>query len=641
MSLSHTPEDLVSSFKDSYLRGELIFAIDLFLSASASLLAILNVREILGYPYYSNDFPVLYLATSLIASVIFFLANKTHCIIIRHLGARDVIPFAVAVVGKGLALLLVMSLGDAYSRILLIIIIMDMILTAVFLLGVRVAMILAYDFVSRRLQRRSSQQQILVYGITDKSVAVIKRLQGSLSYNVCGFLERTSSFSRTYLVERLPVFSFSDDRRLDSIIRDNQIGSIVFSNDRDLQAEADGLLPYCAKRGIKTLIVPNMDEITEGQPLLHPRAVKVEDLLGRSEITISLGEIRAFFTGKVVMVTGAAGSIGSELVRQLANFGAKEIILYDNGETPMHNLRLDLAEKYPTLHFVPLIGDVRHPERLDYAFRTWHPQVVFHAAAYKHVPLMEENPCEAVLVNVFGTKNVADKCLEYGAERMVMVSTDKAVNPTNIMGCTKRLAEIYVQSLGLAVERGEVAGKTRFVTTRFGNVLGSNGSVIPRFREQIAKGGPVTVTHPDITRFFMSIPEACRLVMEASTMSTGNQIFVFDMGQPVKIDQMARRMITLAGFTPDKDIMIEYTGLRPGEKLYEELLSNEENTLPAFHKRIRIAQVREYPYKEADAVVARLTALARDVRIEDMVRLMKDTVPEFKSENSRFKKLDK
>ena len=254
---------------------------------------------------------------------------------------------------------------------------------------------------------------------------------------------------------------------------------------------------------------------------------------------------------------------------------------------------------------------------------------------------MEENPCEAVLVNVYGSKNVADKCLEYDVEKMVMISTDKAVNPTNIMGCTKRLAEIYVQSLGLAIENGERQGKTKFVTTRFGNVLGSNGSVIPRFREQIAKGGPVTVTHPEINRFFMTIPEACRLVMEAATMSTGNQIFVFDMGEPVKIDMLARRMITLAGFTPDKEIKIEYTGLRPGEKLYEEVLSDKESTLPAFHERIRIAKVREYQYDEVLTTINQLESLARKVLIPDMVKLMKKTVPEYISGNSEYSKFDK
>ena len=632
--------NIISSFKDSYLRGELIFVADLILSFLASLIAYFGVSMLTGAAVGTPNFLSKYLLTAVVVSAILFMITKTHCIIIRHLSHRDVIPFTLVSVLKGVTVLLVMSLNGGYSDRLLLIVVLDLLLTGIFLLGIRIAMILVYDFINRKLLERGNLQQLLVYGISDKSVALIKRLQNSTRYTVRGFLERTPAFDHTYLVERLPVFNYTDDRRLDSIIRDNRISGILFSSDKDVQAEADGLLNYCAKHHLKTLIVPNLDELEEGQPLLHPREVKVEDLLGRSEIKISVGEIRQFFTGKVVMVTGAAGSIGSEIVRQLANFGVSKVVLYDNAETPMHNLRLELEEKHPGLAFVPVVGDVRHPERLDYAFRTWHPQVVFHAAAYKHVPLMEENPCEAVLVNVFGSKNVADKCLEYGVERMVMISTDKAVNPTNIMGCTKRLAEIYVQSLGLAVQHGEVEGKTRFVTTRFGNVLGSNGSVIPRFREQIAKGGPVTVTHPDITRFFMSIPEARRLVLEASTKSDGNQIFVFDMGQPVKIDQMARRMISLAGYTPDVDIQIEYTGLRPGEKLYEELLSNEENTVPSFHKRIRIAQVREYSYPEAQSVMNKLTVLAKQVRIEDMVRLMKQTVPEFKSENSKFKKFD-
>jgi FlaA1/EpsC-like NDP-sugar epimerase len=441
-------------------------------------------------------------------------------------------------------------------------------------------------------------------------------------------------------LDRLPVYRFKDDKQLERAILDNKIDAVLFTRDTDAQYERDGLIPYCTQHRVKTLIIPTVDEVTDKKSFFHPRAVKVEDLLGRKEITISLDEIKANFHGKVVMVTGAAGSIGSELVRQLATFGVKKLVLYDNAETAMHNLRLELEERFKDLDFVPVIGDVRHPERLDFAFRSWHPQVVFHAAAYKHVPLMEENPCEAVLVNVYGSKNVADKCLEYDVEKMVMISTDKAVNPTNIMGCTKRLAEIYVQSLGLAIDKGERQGKTKFVTTRFGNVLGSNGSVIPRFREQIAKGGPVTVTHPDINRFFMTIPEACRLVMEAATMSTGNQIFVFDMGEPVKIDLLARRMITLAGFTPDKEIKIEYTGLRPGEKLYEEVLSDKENTLPAFHERIRIAKVREYEYEDAEKDVEELELLARKVRIPEMVKFMKEVVPEFKSQNSKYQEFD-
>ena len=417
--------------------------------------------------------------------------------------------------------------------------------------------------------------------------------------------------------------------------------AILFVTKDEANKEKDRVVKWAVDENIKILFAPPIEESAEGIPTLPIRNIDIEDLLMREEIKISMDEVIANFKDKVVMVTGAAGSIGSELCRQLATFGVKELVLYDNSETPMHNIRLELEEKYPGLTFTPIIGDVRITARLDYVFRKWKPQVVFHAAAYKHVPLMEENPCEAVLVNVAGSRNVADKCVEYGAEMMVMVSTDKAVNPTNIMGCTKRLAEIYVQSMGLAMEQGKVAGKTKFVTTRFGNVLGSNGSVIPRFRDQIAKGGPVTVTHPEITRFFMTIPEACRLVMEAATMSSGNQIFVFDMGESVKIDELARRMIRLAGFTPDKDIMVEYSGLRPGEKLYEEVLSNKENTIPTDHDRIMIAKVRSYDYEDARTVADELERLSRAVEIPDMVRLMKRTVPEFKSKNSRFEVYDK
>ncbi len=394
--------------------------------------------------------------------------------------------------------------------------------------------------------------------------------------------------------------------------------------------------------GLKLYIAPTIDEMPEGKLLSAGiRKIKIEDLLGRSEIKIDMEKIHENFAGKRVLVTGAAGSIGSELCRQLAGMGVGELIMFDNAETPLHNVRLEFDDNFKGLKFTPVIGDVRQTKRLDYVFRKFKPQVVFHAAAYKHVPLMEENPCEAVLVNVIGSKNVADKCVEYGVERMVMVSTDKAVNPTNIMGCTKRLAEIYVQSLGLAIEKGIVKGKTTFVTTRFGNVLGSNGSVIPRFTEQIVKGGPVTVTHPEIRRFFMTIPEACRLVMEAATMADGTQIFVFDMGTPILISELARRMIELAGYEPGTEIKIEYTGLRPGEKLYEEVLATKENTIPTPHDRIFVAKVREYSYSDAADIAVKLESLSRDVLIPEMVVLMKRTVPEFKSKHSVFEKYDK
>lgn len=410
---------------------------------------------------------------------------------------------------------------------------------------------------------------------------------------------------------------------------------ILFPYYADAQRESDRLLKYCYKCGLQTLISPSIDTISDGQIPKPIRKIKIEDLLGREEINISMQEIEENFTGKTVLVTGAAGSIGSELCRQLARLGIRELVMYDNAETPLHNLRLEFEGSYPDLKFTPVIGDVRFPARLDFVFRMFHPQVVFHAAAYKHVPLMEENPCEAVLVNVAGSRNVADKCIEYGVEKMVKISTDKAVNPTNIMGCTKRLAEIYVQSLGLAIAGGKVKGKTKFVTTRFGNALGSNGSVIPRFKEQIANGGPVTVTHPEITRFFMTIPEACRLVMEAATISAGNEICVFDMGESVKIVHLAKQMIELSGFRVGEDIKIEFTGLRPGEKLYEEVLADNENTVPTSYERIRIARVREYEYDNVRTVISRLEELSHAVDIPPVIDLMKIMVPEYHTENSK------
>ena len=307
----------------------------------------------------------------------------------------------------------------------------------------------------------------------------------------------------------------------------------------------------------------------------------------------------------------------------------------------MHNIRLELEEKFPDVHFEPVMGDIRMENRVESVFRRFHPQMVFHAAAYKHVPLMEENPCEAVHTNVYGTRIVANMAVKYGVEKFVMISTDKAVNPANVMGASKRLAEVYVQSLGVAINNGSIEGRTQFITTRFGNVLGSNGSVIPRFKEQLAKGGPLTVTHPEITRYFMTIPEACRLVLEATFMGKGGEIFVFDMGTPVKIVDLALRMIEFSGLEPGKDIEIKFTGLRPGEKLYEELLATKENTIPTENKKIMRAKVREYDYNVVDNAIDELTDLAIKVEKVEMVKKMKQILPEYKSMNSEYEKLDK
>lgn len=534
--------------------------------------------------------------------------------------------------------MLILPFRDTFYAVLIA---LDMCLTIVFLLMVRVAMIIAYDTLREKVISSRKRANVMVYGVDDKAVATVTRLVNSSHYNVIGYLNYGRRL-RGQFINGTKIFYFENKDDIKLFHERFFVDAILFARESAVKNEADRLVEYCQESDVKVLVSPGIDEVVDGKIMKSSiREVKIEDLLGRDEIKISMEEIVENFSGKTVMVTGAAGSIGSELCRQLASFGPKKLVLFDNGETPMHNLRLELEERFKGLDFVPVIGDVRQEPRLDYVFRTYRPQVVFHAAAYKHVPLMEENPCEAVRVNVAGSRNVADKCIQYDVEKMVMISTDKAVNPTNIMGCTKRLAEIYVQSLGLAIERGEVKGRTKFVTTRFGNVLGSNGSVIPRFREQIAKGGPITVTHPDITRFFMTIPEACRLVMEAATMSTGNQIFVFDMGESVKIDTLARRMITLAGFVPNKDIMIEYTGLRPGEKLYEEVLSNTENTDPTSHDRIRVAKVREYEHEKAKEVMTELERLSIVVEIPEMVKLMKATVPEFISKNSHFEQYDK
>ena len=501
-------------------------------------------------------------------------------------------------------------------------------------------MITVYRFFLNKRQAKRACKRVVLFGTGDKSIAAVVRLENSTHYKVVGFLTEDPQPSNL-LLANLPVFTYQNEDRFEQMINDYDVDAVIFTSEIDARRERDGLVKLCLKKNVKPLIIPNIDDMTGRVLHNNVRNVKIEDLLGREEIIISMDAIKKNFKDKVVMVTGAAGSIGSELCRQLAGFGVQKLILFDNTETPMHNIRLELEEKFPNLTFLPVIGDVRQGPRVDFAFRTYRPQIVFHAAAYKHVPLMEENPCEAIRVNVHGTHTVADKCIEYDVEKMVMISTDKAVNPTNVMGCSKRIAEIYVQSLGLAIERGEMEGRTTFVTTRFGNVLGSNGSVIPRFREQIEKGGPITVTHPEITRFFMTIPEACRLVMEAATFSTGTQIFVFDMGESVKIDDLAKRMVDLAGLKLGEDIQIVYTGLRPGEKLYEEVLSNKENTTATSHNRIYVAKAREYSYQDALAAVEVMEEHSIFVRIPEMVVKMKEFVPEFISKNSVFEKYDK
>ncbi len=609
-------------------------------------MAVLIIASLLIPGYELNQSNILeWLLFSLFSTAVSFWYYRVYRAIIRYFTLRELARLSRSVLGKEVLLYLCMGLfsqlgfGNGFLFGMLFV---DFFVTLGALMLIRVVMIVVYDRIKTHVVADSKIRRVLVYGVSDKSASMVSRLQNSPHYKVSGFIAYGKNSAGRQLAG-MNVLYFTQLKDVKHLTSEGGgvIDGVLFPYVADARAEQNRLIKFCQESGLKTYIMPGIDEITGGKPVNnYIRKIKIEDLLGRPEIKISMNEIMADFQDKVVLVTGAAGSIGSELCRQLTTFGIKRLILFDNAETPLHNIRLELEDKYPGLDFVPIVGDVRSIPRLDFVFRKYAPQIVFHAAAYKHVPLMEENPCEAVGVNVTGSRQVADKCVEYNIEKMVMVSTDKAVNPTNIMGCTKRLAEIYIQSLGLAIERGEVAGKTKFVTTRFGNVLGSNGSVIPRFREQIEHGGPITVTHPDITRFFMTIPEACRLVMEAATFATGTQIFVFDMGKSVKIVTLAERMIHLAGLEVGRDIRIEYTGLRPGEKLYEEVLATKENTIPTKHERIFVAKVREYPYADACSVADQLTDLATSVTIPDMVKLMKKTVPEFKSKNSVYEQFD-
>lgn len=634
--------DLIKKYAiERYVSSGIIAMIDIIISTIASVLTIVVVEVILANISISTHTAIQLVISAIIATLIGVLAMRTHRIIIRHSTISDIWKLAIATLIKEMFIAIcVITLLNFYELNLVVILIFDSLLTFCFFVLMRMAMVVVYDTIKHNFISTDLRRNVFIYGSSDKSTALKVRLENSPHYKVVGFIQYEAS-SANLSGLKLYHFKGSSTEDLEKFFANRGVKHVLFPNYDTLKDESERLIPFCTSHNIKILVAPPIDEAIDGNiPQSAIREIKIEDLLGREEIKISMNEIISNFAGKTVLVTGAAGSIGSELCRQLTGFGISKLVMFDNAETPMHNIRLELEDKHKNLPIVPIVGDVRQPNRLEYVFSKHKPQVVFHAAAYKHVPLMEENPCEAVLVNVFGSRNVADMCIKHGAEMMVMISTDKAVNPTNIMGCTKRLAEIYVQSLGTALANGKVEGKTKFVTTRFGNVLGSNGSVIPRFREQIIAGGPVTVTHPEITRFFMTIPEACRLVMEAATMSGGNQIFVFDMGESVKIVKLAERMIELAGFKVGRDIEIKFTGLRPGEKLYEEVLSNSENTIETDHAKIRIAKVREYDYNDAAEGVDKLRELAYDVQIIEMVKLMKQIVPEFKSQNSDFAKLD-
>lgn len=641
--MEKTLRGIVQYARKNYFSYWVILGIDTVISVLCSLIAYAVIHYMAHVPM--TDWMLCKLiGVSFVSSIAGALIFHTYRNTIRFSQARELWRVMCAVLFK-IACLAVISYWVIYETELpdnyrIFYLLFDCLLTLVTLTVFRVSLIIVYDLLLDWVNKKNTR--ILIYGVDEKSVALKFRLRDSAHYKVAGFYTYGKNNSRRRLTD-LPIYYFETEEDFNRIIKKHSIQGILFARYEDSRLEENRLLEYCKSGAVKTLIAPTISEAdSDGNFHQWVRPIKIEDLLGRAEININLSQVAEEFRGKVVLVTGAAGSIGSELCRQLVQMGIQKLIMFDSAETPLHNVRLEFEKNYPTIDFVPVIGDVRVKERVRMVFELYHPQIVFHAAAYKHVPLMEENPCEAVLVNVTGSRQVADMAVEYDAEKMIMVSTDKAVNPTNVMGCSKRLAEIYVQGLGCAIREGKVKGNTKFITTRFGNVLGSNGSVIPRFREQIENGGPVTVTHPDIIRFFMTIPEACRLVMEAATMGEGNEIFVFEMGKAVKIVDLATRMIELAGYHPGEDIKIEFTGLRPGEKLYEEVLSDKENTLPTGNKKIMIAKVRRYEYADVLDTYAEFEKLSRAVKIIDTVKLMKKVVPEFKSKNSpKFEVLDK
>ena len=567
-----------------------------------------------------------------------FRIFHTYNGIIRYSSFSDLLRIGIAVVLamaiEGLILLIVPEnpylLPFSFSDIILM-----GLMVVVFMWGMRVWVKTIYESISKR----KDTEKAYILGVQSGGVAIAKSIRSSADspYSLEGFVSPDAVMRHVMLMGvRVHLF----DESLPQEMLDNDVTTLIVSPlTMDILRENENIVNGLVDAHVKIMVMNQAREWDGKEDIrltdLHP--VDVEDLLPREKIEVDMNAAARLIQGNVVMITGAAGSIGSEMVRQIATYRPQRLVLIDQAETPMHDVRLEVKEKWPEIVSETIVATITDKRLMEQLFRKYRPEYVFHAAAYKHVPMMEDNPYEAVINNVNGTRIIADLAVKYGAKKFVMVSTDKAVNPTNVMGCSKRICEIYVQSLDKAIKDGKREGQTQFVTTRFGNVLGSNGSVIPIFQKQIMRGGPITVTHPDIIRYFMLIPEACKLVIEAGTMGNGGEIFVFDMGNPVKIADLAKRMIRLSGA---KDIEIEYTGLRDGEKLYEEVLNDMEITLPTFHPRIKIAKVREYEFAD---VARDIDALVDSTESDDdmvIVKHMKGIVPEFKSQHSKYQALD-
>ncbi|MBL7924304.1 MAG: polysaccharide biosynthesis protein [Bacteroidia bacterium] len=610
-----------------------IFLIDLLICVVSLGLAYL-LRFNFRVPEVETDtFPLVF---SVVLSVrcVSFIITKIYRGIIRYTGTRDAVRILLTLAAGSFCLAVGNLVNYPFTGVYLVpfsIIILEFLITVFFMITGRLLVKVIY----MELKNPSSEKTgVLIYGAGEAGLTTKRTLDRDKGtrYKVVGFIDDDPKKAG----KKLEGIGIHPASQLENLLEKRDIKHLIIAIQNISAERKQYIVESCLSHNIRVLNVPPVKSWINGElSFKQIRKVNIEDLLGREPIQLHLDTIRHELQGKTILVTGAAGSIGSEMVRQILPFGPKLLVILDIAESPLYELELEIRDN-PETNFQKLetvIGDIRNMERMRNVFNTFRPDMVFHAAAYKHVPVMELNPSESILNNVLGTKIIADLALEFEARKFVMISTDKAVNPTNIMGATKRIAEIYTQSMN-----GQ--GKTKFITTRFGNVLGSNGSVIPRFKKQIESGLPLTVTHPDITRYFMTISEACQLVLEAGTMGKGGEIFIFDMGKPVKIADLARKMIQLSGLELGKDIQIRYTGIRPGEKLFEELLANEENTLPTHHSKIMIARVKEYDFETVSKDIRELIGLFSSQDNKAIVRKMKEIVPEFLSKNSEFEKLD-
>lgn len=561
-----------------------------------------------------------------------FIIGRTYSGIIRYTGTEDVLRIFYVLTGGEFVLLMLNACFYIFGQKMYIPLGFLLIEYMVLMCIMTISRLFIKITFAQYQDSAKEKKNVIICGSDEYGMMAKHALDNAVdaSYNILAFVDMNDKKAGKVL-EGVKIYKSA---ALPYLLRRNKVDKVVIAKKLLAQDKKRRLIETCLKYNVNVLEVPQFESWINGElNIKHIRSIKIEDLLERGVIELDDNTLRKQLLNKVVLVTGAAGSIGSEMVRQLTRFKPAKIVLFDEAESPLYDIQLELSERFRFNDFVVEMGDVRELKRLERVFTKYHPDIVYHAAAYKHVPMVELLPLEGIKTNIFGTKNVADLAVRFNVDKFVMISTDKAVNPTNVMGCTKRIAEIYIQSLNSKAN-------TSFITTRFGNVLGSNGSVIPRFTKQIEGGGPVTVTHPDITRFFMTIPEACQLVLQAGALGEGGEIFVFDMGESVKIVDLARKMIKLSGFEVGKDIHIVFTGLRPGEKLYEEVLNVKETTLPTPHKRIKRAKVREYDFDETKKEIDELNVILQNGSEFDVVRKMKLIVPEFKSKNSVYEEID-